>query len=92
MRRVDDDCDSDSQRAFLFETDDGKWLGVTTDDKGAALPAGPGQVWRFRQEFQLGVQHVVPARIDPEPLLRGIKAQGFYVWPVRRLHPRGSNQ
>jgi hypothetical protein len=38
----------------------------------------------------LGVQEVVPAPIDPEPILRGIRAMGYYVW--RQGIPRGTTQ
>lgn len=86
------DTDIDSQRAYLFETTDGRWFGVATDAEGTALPTDSGQNWLLKNEFQLGVQDAVLARIDPEPLIRGIKFAGFYVWPVNRIHPRGTNQ
>ena len=38
------------------------------------------QGWLLRQEFQLGAQKPVPAPIEPEPIIRGINAKGYYIW------------
>lgn len=36
--------------------------------------------WQLVQTFALGVQHVMPVDLDPEPVLRSIFADGFFVW------------
>ena len=47
----------------------------------------------LREEFQLGVQHPVPAAIAPEPILRGIAAQGYYIWRGGyEGQPKGTSQ
>jgi hypothetical protein len=84
--------DDDSTTAFLFASSSGKLLGVTLDAGGANLPAWQGERWVLRAQFNLGVHEPVPAPIDPEPILRGVKAQGYYVWPARRLQPLGTAQ
>jgi hypothetical protein len=38
------------------------------------------------------VHEAVPASIDPEPILRGLKADGFFVWPANRTQPFGTAQ
>jgi len=84
--------DDDSRLAYLFETVDGAYLGVTLRKDGSLLPRGEGQVWHFQTEFRLGVHEPVPAAIDPEPILRGLKADGFFIWPVKRTLPMGTGQ
>lgn len=89
-RRTDEQ--GDSIRAYLFRTADSRSFGVAVDRDGTLLPRASGQIWLFEREFDLGVQHIVPAQIHPEPVIRGIKRQGFYTWPVRRVRPLGTNQ
>ena len=49
--------------------------------------------WILREEFQLSVQHPVPAAIAPEPILRGIAAQGYYIWRSGYAgRPKGTSQ
>jgi len=33
-----------------------------------------------RDKFRLGVREPMPASIEPEPVIRGIAADGYYVW------------
>ncbi len=82
----------DASRAFLFESADGAYLAVTLDREGANLPSGEGVQWTMQTEFALGVHEAVPAAIDPEPILRGLKAEGFFVWPANRILPMGTSQ
>lgn len=84
--------DDDARRAFLFETADGLYLAATLDRSGRNLPREDGQQWIMQTEFHLGVHEAVPAAIDPEPLLRGLKANGFFVWPANRTLPFGTAQ
>lgn len=84
--------DDDASRAFLFESVDGGHLGVSLDRSGANLPRDNGEQWVMRTEFALGVHEAVPAAIDPEPILRGLKAEGFFVWRAHRTRPFGTAQ
>jgi hypothetical protein len=84
--------DNDGRSAFLFETVDGTLLAVSLDRRGANLPRDGGEQWIMQTEFKLGVHEAVPAAIDPEPILRGIRANGFFVWPARRTQPFGTAQ
>ncbi|HEX2841373.1 hypothetical protein [Hyphomicrobium sp.] len=82
--------DVDATPAFLFESDDGHFLGVSLRPSGDDLPRD--RRWARRSEFALGVHEAVPAAIDPEPLLRGIKANGYFVWATNRTRPFGTAQ
>lgn len=84
--------ENDTSRAFLFESADGAYLGVTHDRAGANLPRDGGKHWIMQTEFELGVHEPVPAAIDPEPILRGLMADGFFIWPVNRTQPFGTAQ
>jgi hypothetical protein len=89
---IDPELHVDWRPASLFETSDGRFLGVCLDRSGAALPRTNGEIWHFQTEFRLGVREPVPVAIDPEPLLRGIKSDGFFVWPANRTLPMGTAQ
>jgi hypothetical protein len=56
------------------------------------LPAdlGPGG-WEFDKEFALGVREAMPVHIAPEPVLRGLEADGFFVWRDGS-NPKGTSQ
>jgi hypothetical protein len=66
-------------------------FGVSLDSHGKNLPVCDGG-WVLRTEFSLGVHEPVPAPIDPEPILRGIRSQGYFVWQARRTLPYGTAQ
>ena len=68
--------------AYLFEcAGDPELLGVSRDKFGSNLPGATcPQGWKLRIAFRLGVNDPVPAPIAPEPIIRGIRAHGFYVW------------
>jgi hypothetical protein len=69
--------DDDAQTAYLFQCGTEELFAVSLDRSGARLPRSPcTQGWILREEFQLGVQHPVPAAIAPEPILRGIRCAG----------------
>jgi hypothetical protein len=76
-------ADAETLQAYLFQCDDNGLYA-----SGADLPRGPcAEGWRFKVAFRLGVHEPVPASIDPEPILRGIRARGYYVWR-EGLYPR----
>ena len=86
--------DDDAQTAYLFQCGTEELFAVSLDKTGARLPRSPcTQGWILREEFQLGVQHPVPAPIAPEPILRGISAQGYYIWRAgSAARPKGTSQ
>lgn len=84
--------DVDARPAYLFASEDDGWRAVALDPDGASLPRDGRQRWRLLAEFDLGVHEPVPANIDPEPILRGIKARGFYLWRSDRVLPVGTAQ
>lgn len=74
-------ADTDSLQAYLFQCDDNGLYGVSLDPAGSNLPRSAcPQGWRLKKAFALGVQDPVPAPIPPEPILRGIRNVGYYVW------------
>lgn len=74
-------ADTESRRAYLFQCDDNGLYGVSLDPSGANLPRNTcPEGWRFKLAFALGVQDPVPASISPEPILRGIRNVGYYIW------------
>ena len=71
----------DAETAYLFQCGTEQLFAVSLDKSGTRLPRSScTQGWTLREEFQLGVQHPVPAAIAPEPILRGIAALGYYIW------------
>jgi len=71
--------DDDARTAYLFRSGDS--FAVSLDKAGANLPPPvDGGAWQFQQQFELGVKEAMPAPIDPEPILRGIKSRGYFVW------------
>lgn len=82
--------DEHADQAFLFEEKGTSRRAVTR----APLQLPPSdQGWELAQTFSLGVQHVMPIDLDPEPVLRAILADGFYVWSDASLpEPSGTGQ
>ena len=65
---------------------------MTLDRTGCGLPER-ADAWTYEKTFVLGVQHVMPVAMNPEPVLRGIRAVGFYVWNGGRVnHTTGTSQ
>jgi hypothetical protein len=85
--------DNDATRAFLFHApDDPHTHAVTRDPLGANLPPLEAvEDWVFDREFALGVREVMPINIAPEPVLRGLVADGYFVWSDRS-NPKGTSQ
>ena len=84
----------DAETAYLFQCGTEELFAVSMDKTGARLPRRPcTQGWILREEFQLSVQHPVPMAIAPEPILRGIATQGYYIWRSGYAgRPKGTSQ
>jgi hypothetical protein len=77
--------------AYLFECDGEGLFAVSLDETGRNIPRDScPEGWRLREPFELGVHAAVPIAISPEPLLRGIRRYGYYVW--RQGRTRGTSQ
>jgi hypothetical protein len=72
---------SDARPAFLFRCGTSNLCAVTLDGTGGNLPKDECEDgWHLLQSFALGVQEVVPARVNPENVIAGIEVRGFYLW------------
>lgn len=78
-------------RAFLFRScaDNRTWA-ITSHKAGGNLPAIP-EGWVLVREFALGVREPMPIRANPEPVLRALKARGFFVFR-EGSNPMGTSQ
>jgi len=75
------DLSDDARPAFLFQCGESNLWAITLDATGALLPKDACEAeWVLRKTFPLGVHEPVPAPIDPEPMIRGIDADGYYLW------------
>lgn len=69
----------DSVQAYLFECDGESLFAISRDHSGMNLPSRACPVgWQLRQTFVLG--EAMPRAIDPEPVLRGLRFTGYYIW------------
>ncbi len=81
----------DATRAYLYFNSEEPLKAITRDRKGANLPTLRGS-WVFQREVLLGVQEPFEAGIDPEPILRGLRAGGYFIWPAASIEPFGTSQ
>ncbi len=84
--------EDEAVQAYLFQLDDSDVFAVTLSRSGSSLPGSGSLHWRCREEFLLGVHQPVPAPIDPEPILRGVRARGYFVWRLSHTEPFGTSQ
>jgi len=81
---------ADADQAFLF-AETGTTRCAITRNPMKLPPSDKG--WKLVQSFTLGVQHVVPINVEPEPVIRAIDADGYCVWDENRLpEPKGTGQ
>jgi len=85
--------EEDATTAFLFVSrGDPSIYAVSRDPQGANLPNdGAALTWERKGEFALGVREAMPVHIAPEPVLRGLEAQGYFIWR-EGSNPRGTSQ
>jgi len=77
----------DATMAYLFQCGESDLFAVSKDQTGANIPrAQCAQGWLLRDTFRLGVREPVPASIQPEPILRGIATDGYYIWRRGSMH------
>jgi hypothetical protein len=77
----------DATMAYLFQCGESDLFAVSKDRTGANIPrARCAEGWLLRNKFRLGVREPVPASIQPEPILRGIAAEGYYIWRRGSMH------
>ena len=81
----------DARPAYLFRSVSQQLLAVSLEASGTNLPQVADD-WTMIQEFPLGVHEVVPADVDPEPILRGVRARGFFIWEAGHILPFGTSQ
>jgi hypothetical protein len=84
----------DALTAHLFQCGDEQLFAVSLHASGSNIPRSScTQGWVLREQFQLSVHGIVPAPIDPEPILRGIAAKGYYIWRAgSAAQPKGTSQ
>jgi hypothetical protein len=83
----------DTSPAYLFRRrEDPSLHAISRDPTGANLPTdGTTGGWVFDGMVALGVREALPLPVNPEPLLRGLMSDGFYVWQDRS-NPSGTSQ
>lgn len=81
----------DATKAYLYVNSAKLLNAITRDKDGANLPSANG-AWTFRNEITVGVQEPLEAGIDPEPVLRGLQADGYFIWPTNSIEPFGTSQ
>ena len=85
----DDPLHDDATTAFLFQCGTSDLFAVSHHKTGANIPTTECVAgWLLRDTFQLGVHEAVPAAIEPEPILRGIATDGYFIWRTGQMHGR----
>lgn len=85
--------DDDTTSAYLFSaSNDPAKYAVSRDRTGDNLPVLEHMAkWTLDRAFALGVREAMPIHVAPEPVLRGLMVQGYFVWCVRS-NPVGTSQ
>jgi len=72
---------SETRTAYLFHCRCDDLHAVSHDITGRNIPRTTcTEGWQLVKEFELGVNENVPASIMPEPIMRGIRNVGYYIW------------
>jgi hypothetical protein len=93
IRAVISSGEDDATEAYLFRAlDDPAKFAITRDRSGANLPVDsqPGG-WVFETAFALGVREAMPIHASPEPVLRGLQANGYFI-SCDGSNPKGTSQ
>jgi len=71
----------DTRTAYLFHCLGDDLYAVSHDATGRNIPRTTcTDGWHLAEKFELGVNENVPAPIMPEPIMRGIRNDGYYIW------------
>ena len=82
-----DDFHDDATTAYLFQCGESDLFAVSHDKAGANIPRHEcAEGWRLRKTFLLGVREPVPFEIEPEPILTGMAANGYFIWRRGTMH------
>jgi hypothetical protein len=77
----DETLHDDATTAFLFQCGNSDLFAVSHDQTGANIPTGEcPERWQLRNTFRLGDPRASAGRDRPEPILRGIAANGYFIW------------
>ena len=69
--------------AYLFQRQETDLFAVSLDKSAAALPPlGNDQRWLLREEFRLGLLYPMPVPMEPDKVLRGIEANGYFLFDL----------
>jgi hypothetical protein len=72
---------SDTRTAYLFHCLCDDLRAVSHDITGRNLPRTTcTEGWHLVKEFELGIHEDVLASMMPEPIIRGIRDVGYYIW------------
>ena len=85
--------DDDTAPAYLFYSrSDASVHAVTRHPTGGNLPGDHApEGWSFDGMIALGVREAMPLKIAPEPVLRGLLADGYFIWR-EGSNPKGTSQ
>lgn len=84
--------DDDASTAYLFYCrQDPTIHAVSRDPRGVNIPIREASEWVLDRMIALGVREAMPLHIAPEPVLRGLEADGFFIWKDRS-NPMGTSQ
>ncbi len=77
---------------YLFENDAEDTFAISRTANIAALPAPRAGAWTLKLKFGLAVDRPNPIGIAPEPILRGLAGNGYFVWSRHQINPFGTSQ
>ena len=85
--------DVDTAIAHLFQCDAEPLFAVSVEETGSNLPTPSCfEGWQYVEPFALGVHEAMTRAIDPEPVMRGLRAVGYYIWREGYRNPSGTSQ
>lgn len=72
-----------SMTAYLFQFQGTDLFAIALDSTGNTIPPlAKNERWLLRDEFQLGLLYPLPLPVDPDEVLRGIEANGYFIFDV----------
>jgi len=74
--------DEDAQQAYLFHcASEPDLRAISVDPEAGNIATHQCATgWVRDQELRVGVQEALPVALSPEPVLRGLRKDGFFVW------------